>query len=71
MLIYAQVDSAPHSCATPRISESRDCLQAMPSVSGEKGLKPKISLCSLISFASMRLFLALKFGKFKGGGKFA
>ena len=57
MLIYAQVNSAPRSYATPRISESRDCLQAMPSVSGEKGLKPKISLCSSISYPAKRIFL--------------
>ena len=35
------VSSAFSGFATPRLSEGRDCLQAMPSVSGEKELKPK------------------------------
>ena len=67
MLIYAQVNSAFSSIATPRISESRDYLQAMPSVSGEKGLKPKISLCSSISFLSKRIFLPENLENSRGG----
>ena len=44
MLIYATVNSAISDFAAPRLSEGRGCLQTMPSVSGEKELKPKISL---------------------------
>ena len=40
-----QVNCGFRVFATPRVSESRDRLWTMPSVSGEKELKPKISSC--------------------------
>jgi hypothetical protein len=49
MLIYALVNSAFSGFAAPRLSESRGCLQTMPSVSGEKALKPKTTSFYLLS----------------------
>ena len=41
ILIYASVNCGFSGFAAPRLSEGRGCLQTMPSVSGEKELKPK------------------------------
>ena len=44
MIYLLQVNCGFSGFAAPRLSEGRGCLQTMPSVSGEKELKPKISL---------------------------
>ena len=41
ILIYASVNCGFSGFAALRLSEGRGCLQTMPSVSGEKELKPK------------------------------
>ncbi len=48
ILIYAIVNCGCSVFATPRLSKSRDCLQAMPNVSGEKEFKPKNPSCYVI-----------------------
>ena len=57
MLIYALVNSAFSGFAAPRLSESRGCLQTMPSVSGEKALKPKTTSFYSLSYGGLTKLL--------------
>ena len=57
ILIYASVNCGFSGFAAPRLSEGRGCLQTMPSVSGEKELKPKTT--SFYSTSSVAIIIEL------------
>ena len=57
ILIYASVNCGFSGFAAPRLSEGKGCLQTMPSVSGEKELKPKTT-----SFYSTSVKMGMAFG---------